>query len=329
MVRDTAIVVSNLSKSYKVAIQRSGWAGIARDFVNRQYRQVEALRGISFEVRKGEVVGLIGPNGAGKTTALKILSGLLHPTSGSAKVAGRVPWERHRDFLCSIGMVMGQRSQLWWELSALDAVLLVARAYGLTPKLVRKRIEELAYILAVQDLMTTPVRNLSLGERMKFELMASLVHNPAILFLDEPTLGLDLMAQRALRGFLRSCNEQYGTTIVLTSHYLSDIQALCPRAIILHQGSIVFDGNLDALRAASQLKLVQVQGIPEYVDLNHWGLQWEASTLCWKGAVDPSQLGTLLRTVIDLGMVSLTVEDPPLEDVIAKIYAEGGLKVHA
>lgn len=318
-----AILVDRLSKTYRVMQQTPGWKGLIKDFIIRRYRDVQALRDVSFAVEQGEIVGLIGPNGAGKTTTLKILAGLLQPTSGMVQVLGHCPAYRRREFLCSIGFVMGQRSQLWWELQALDAIRLVARAYGVPEKDFAARLERLADLLSVTQLLNTPVRSLSLGERMKLELIASLIHGPSVLLLDEPTLGLDLVSQKRLRQFIVDCNKEFGTTVLLTSHYLADIESVCPRLIILHHGQLVYDGKLDALRGLSQRKRLRIQASPDIEHLRQWGLDWFPDDGEWRGTVNLSDLADVLRFALDHGATNLSVEDPPLEDVIAQIYADG------
>lgn len=317
------IVVDDLHKTYRVMKHSPGWKGIVRDFVSRQYVAKEALLGLTFSIDPGEVVGFIGPNGAGKTTTLKILSGLLMPTSGSARVGNFVPGQRKKEFLKSIGAVMGKRSQLWWELDAYNAVHLVATAYGVPESRFRKRFDMMVSLLGVSHLADQPVRNLSLGERMKFELVASLIHGPSVLFLDEPTLGLDLVSQRNLRQFVVDCSREFGTTVLLTSHYLADVETVCPRTLIIREGLLTYDGNLQDLRHVSARKRVRIAGRQDVQEFRRLGLEWVSGRSEWQGTVDPDSLGYLFRIAGELGNVNLTVEDPPLEDVIALIYQGG------
>lgn len=317
------VIVKDLRKSYRVMKHRPGLKGVFRDFTNREYVTKEAVKGISFSIKPGEIVGFIGPNGAGKTTTLKILSGLLVPTSGFVKVGSHIPSLREREFLCSVGAVMGKRSQLWWDLDAYNAVHMVAAAYGVPEQSFRDRFHSMSALLGVKDLRDQPVRNLSLGERMKFELIASLIHGPGVLFLDEPTLGLDLMSQRNLRKFVVDCNEEYGTTVLLTSHYLADIESVCSRTLIIRQGLLAYDGELDSLRHLTAGKRVRIQGSGDARVFRELGLEWNRAKSEWEGVLAPLGLASLLRIAGEMGDVNLTVEDPPLEDVIALIY-EGG-----
>jgi len=248
-VSSPAIKLLGLSKTYRVSRKAPGLAGALRGFVRRDYVDRSAVRDLTFEVGQGEFVGLIGPNGAGKTTTLKMLSGVLHPTSGEAFVLGHVPWRRSPAFLEQIGFVMGQKGQLWWELPAWDTFLLIKEMYGLETAAFRDRVAELSASLGVRDLLDVQVRKLSLGERMKCELIAALLHRPSLIFLDEPTIGLDIASQRAVREFLRMENATRRTTIVLTSHQIADIEQLCRRVIVISSGEVIHDGSLASLRA--------------------------------------------------------------------------------
>ena len=238
--------VRSLQKSYRVPVRETGLKAL-RGVVRRQHSTVEAIRDISFDIEPGEIVGFIGPNGAGKTTTLKILSGLLHPTAGEVLVAGEIPWERRPDYLRQISMVMGNKSQVMWDIPSLDSYVVLGEIYRVPPRELQRRIDELAAMLGVTDLIAKPVRMLSLGERMKCELVASLLHQPAVLFLDEPTLGLDVSVQRRLREFIREYNRRTGATIILTSHYMADVEALCSRLLVIHEGKLIYDGALAGL----------------------------------------------------------------------------------
>ncbi|MEO1068615.1 MAG: ATP-binding cassette domain-containing protein, partial [Cyanobacteria bacterium J06638_6] len=241
------IAVHQLSKRYPVAIKESGIGGTLRHFFRRQYRVVEAVQDISFRIEPGEVVGFLGPNGAGKTTTLKMLTGLIHPSSGTVRVGDHIPFRRRASFLKAITLVMGQKQQLLWDLPALDSLRINGAIYGLSDREFRYRVDELAEMLTLQGKLTQPVRKLSLGERMKAEMMAALLHRPQVLFLDEPTLGLDVNAQVAVREFLRDYNRRYQATILLTSHYMADITALCRRVLLIYQGKLIYDGSLEGL----------------------------------------------------------------------------------
>ena len=244
------IRAEGLTKTYRVADKQPGLRGTLRHFFARSSREVPAVKDVSFSIEAGEIVGFLGPNGAGKTTTLKMLSGLIHPTAGTVEVAGHVPYRRQGNFLRSISLVMGQKQQLIWDLPPLDSLRVNAAVYGLDDAEAKRRITELAEMLELGDELSRPVRKLSLGERMKAELLAALLHRPSVLFLDEPTLGLDVNAQARVRDFLADINRRTGTTVLLTSHYMGDITALCPRVLLIHQGQLFHDGPRDRLTAA-------------------------------------------------------------------------------
>ncbi|NJL53402.1 MAG: ATP-binding cassette domain-containing protein, partial [Hydrococcus sp. SU_1_0] len=228
------IAVDNLSKIYPVAIKQPGLTGTLSHFFRRTYREIKAVQNVSFKIQPGEMVGFLGGNGAGKTTTLKMLTGLIHPSEGEVKVANYVPFRRQPQFLHQTSLVMGQKQQLLWDLPALDSLRINAAVYNIPDRIFKQRLGELATMLDVEDKLHQPVRKLSLGERMKAELLAALLHHPQVLFLDEPTLGLDVNAQVAVREFLQQYNQRYGATILLTSHYMADITALCDRVLCIH-----------------------------------------------------------------------------------------------
>src|SRR3989475_2021645 len=238
-----AIAVSQLSKSFRTYKKQPGFVGAIRGLFRRKYEETLAVQEVSFSIEPGELVGFLGPNGAGKTTTLKMLAGLLYPTSGSAQVLGYVPWERHDGYRRQFALLLGQKNQLWWDLPARESLELNAKIYGLPAAALEKTVAEMSELLAVRDKLNVMVRELSLGERMKMELIASLLHQPKVLFLDEPTIGLDVVSQKTVREFLREHNARQKTTILLTSHYMTDIQELCERVIIIDQGTIFFDGG--------------------------------------------------------------------------------------
>ncbi len=237
------IEVKNLSHSYRTFKKDSGFFNALKDFINRSVVYKQAVKDISFHISSGEIVGLLGANGAGKTTLLKILSGLIYPSSGCVKVMGKIPYNKEKSFLKQIGMVMGQKSQLLWDIPALDSLYIIRELYEIAPLIFEARLDRFKNLLSIGDLMYTPVRNLSLGERMKFELVAALIHNPKVLFLDEPTIGLDIISQRAIRDFLLNINQSEGTTIIVTSHYMRDIEVLAKRLLIMEKGAILYDGS--------------------------------------------------------------------------------------
>lgn len=295
-----------------------------RGLFHREYREVEAVRGIDLTVEQGEFVAFLGPNGAGKTTTLKLLSGVINPTDGSATVMGYVPWERKNEYRRRFALVMGQKNQLWWDLPAQESYRLHQQIYGIDPQEFKQRLQELADLLDVARLLGQPVRELSLGERMKMELMAALLHSPDVLFLDEPTIGLDVIAQHNIQQFLRYYQEKRKITILLTSHYMKDVAALCKRVVIIADGRIQYDGSLSGIiDKFSGSKIVTLQ-FAEDVQPNNLGLIGEVLDTNWPKAririprADvPSRLAQALR---DHTVADVSVEDPPLEDVIADLF---------
>jgi ABC-2 type transport system ATP-binding protein len=322
------IEVRTLTKDYRVHERQPGLVGSLRSFVRRRYRIVRAVDAISFDIAKGEIVGFLGANGAGKTTTMKMLAGLLHPTSGAATVAGFTPKQRQRDFLCSITMVMGQKQQLVWDLPAEDTFLLNKAIYGVPEEDYRQRLADLSDMLELHDLRKRQVRKLSLGERMKCELAAALLHGPQVLFLDEPTIGLDVNMQQALRGFIADYNRRSGAAILLTSHYMADVTALCRRIIVIDHGRLIFDGDLRALAERSAIaKILKLRfstpqprerlaafGTVEGCD----GLEAELRV--------PREAVTEVaaRLLSDLPVADIGIEDVPIEEVIGRLFQQGG-----
>lgn len=244
-----AIDVQDLRKTFKVQKNREGLKGAFLDLFSREYNEVAAVKDISFRIPQGEICGYIGENGAGKSTTIKMLTGILVPTSGHLKVGGYVPYEDREKFVSNIGVVFGQRSQLWWDIGVIESFQLLRKVYQVSATDFKRRLDELVERLQLQDLLSRPVRKLSLGQRMRCELVAALLHNPSIVFLDEPTIGLDIMVKSEIREFLKDMNRDHGTTILLTTHDLQDIEALCSRVIMLDDGNIIYDGGLEDLKA--------------------------------------------------------------------------------
>jgi ABC-2 type transport system ATP-binding protein len=300
--------VAGLEKVFKVPEREAGLRASVASLFNRRWRDVRAVDGVSFEVGPGEVVGFLGPNGAGKTTTLKMLSGLLHPTGGEARVLGHVPWKRERDYLRRMTLVMGNRNQLQWDLPALDSFELNRAIYRLPREDFRTTRDELIELLDIGDLVRKPVRQLSLGERMKVEVVGSLLHLPQVLFLDEPTIGLDVTMQKRIRSFVAAYNERYGATVLLTSHYMADVEALCKRVIVIHHGRLLFDGRLDAL----------VDRFGAYKTIE--AVLADGETLTLQVPRDETSAATA-RLLADHDVHDLTVEDPPIEDVIEQVFA--------
>jgi viologen exporter family transport system ATP-binding protein len=318
------IRVADLRKTFRVPVRDEGLRNAVKSLFRREHREIQAVDGISFDIDPGEVVGFLGPNGAGKTTTLKMLSGLLYPTSGEATVLGHVPSRRESSFLRRITMVMGNRSQLEWDLPALDSFELIRAIYRLPPDEFRRRRDEYVELLDLGDLVHKPVRNLSLGERMKMETVGALLHRPQVLFLDEPTLGLDVTMQKRIRSFIAEYNTRHGATVLLTSHYMADVQALCRRVIVIHHGRILFDGALAALAARfNATKTIGVTLKEGSADLSAYGevLSTEDGRVLLRvaRAATPEVTTRLLR---DLPVADLTIEDPPIEDVIEQVFAD-------
>ncbi len=327
MTQLSAIYVQSLSKTYRVPEREAGFKAAVRSFFRRKYRDVEAVKEVSFGINRGEVVGFLGPNGAGKTTTLKMLSGLLHPTGGAANVLGFTPWERRPDFLRSITLVMGQRNRLSWDIPAADSFLLNQAVYGIDDAQYKRTLAELDELLDLAPIIKKPVRNLSLGERMKCELAAGLLHRPQVLFLDEPTIGLDITAQARIRSFLREYNRRTGATILLTSHYMADVTALCERIIMIHHGQLKYDGGItDLSRRIAPVKLIGValrDGIE--ADLTRYGeLAAEENENGRRMIQVPADevASVTARLLSELPVQDLNIEDVPIEAVIERAFNE-------
>ena len=324
------IAVGNLSKAYKVSAKAPGLVGTLRHFVRRRHRLIEAVREISFTIEPGEIVGFLGPNGAGKTTTLKMLTGLIHPTSGDVDVAGHWPFHRRAEFLKTITLVMGNKQQLAWDIPAMDSLRINAAVYEIPRPDFGRRVGELAEMLELDGQLTQPVRKLSLGERMKAELLAALLHRPQVLFLDEPTLGLDINAQAAVRDFLRDYNARYGATVLLTSHYMADITALCPRVLMIHEGNLIYDGSLEGVlkRFAPYREVTVELTSPVTADeLAGYGEVESAEGQRARLLVQRDELtGTVTRLLAERDVVDLTVADPPVEQIIGRVFAEGSVQ---
>jgi len=323
------ITVENLSKVYPIAVKNTGLKGAIQHFFKRNYRYVNAVKDVTFYVEPGEIVGFLGANGAGKTTTLKMLTGLIHPSQGRVRVAGYQPFRRQHSFLRQMSLVMGQKQQLLWDLPAIDSLKINAAVYQIPDTEFRRRVGEFSEMLALEEKLSQPVRKLSLGERMKAELLAALLHHPKVLFLDEPTLGLDVNAQAAVREFLRDYNQRHQATMILTSHYMADITALCKRVILMHQGGLFYDGDLDKLVerfAPYREVLVEfAHSLPEEKLAQYGELEdiegREARFIIRRE--DLTQTTTKLLTQLDV--VDLKVSDPPIEEIIGRLLHQGGL----
>lgn len=320
---EPAIELDALIKSFQVPEREAGLGAALKSLVHRRTKTVTAVGGISLTIDPGEVIGFLGPNGAGKTTTLKVLSGLLFPTSGRVRVLGYEPQRRQREFLRKIALVMGNRNQLQWDIPASDSFELNRAVYQIPPGQFRRTRDELVELLDVGDLVRKPVRTLSLGERMKVEIVGSLLHLPSVLFLDEPTIGLDVVMQKRIRSFIADYNVRYGATVVLTSHYMADVQALARRVVVIHHGRLLFDGQLAQLAEDfASYKTIEVT-LESACDLSRYGevvgQDAEKVTLRVAKADTAAVTAALLA---DHAVLDLTVEDPPIDDVIEMVFAQ-------
>ena len=319
------IEIEGLAKSYFVYQKKEGlWASL-RGLFRRQYREVHAVRGIDLAVSRGEFVAFLGPNGAGKTTTLKLLSGVISPTRGTARVMGHVPWKRENAYRRRFALVMGQKNQLWWDLPAQESFRLHQQIYRIPQDQFQRTRDELTGLLAVRDLLRQPVRELSLGERMKMELTAALLHSPDVLFLDEPTIGLDVVAQHSIQQFLKHYQQERRITILLTSHYMKDVAALCRRVVIIAQGRIEHDGSLSGIvDSFSSDKIVTLQFAQDQplTALDRFGRVLEFQPPRAKLRIDRADVAKTLAAILAQHSVEdVIVEDPPLEEVIADVFS--------
>src|SRR5947209_4902500 len=319
-----------LTKTYRVAQKNEGVLGALRGLYRREYREVRAVDRISFRIEPGEMVAFLGPNGAGKTTTLKMLSGLIYPASGTAQVLGFVPWQRADAFRRLFALVMGQKNQLWWDLPASDSFQLHREIYSLDAAEFRKTLDDLTELFKVKQLVRQPVRELSLGERMKMELIAALLHRPRLLLLDEPTIGLDVMAQATIQKCLKEYNATRGVTMLLTSHYMRDVEALCKRVLVITHGKVVYDGPLAKITEMfGQSKLVKLHfdgdGVP--ADLERFGELTSCEGPVVDLKVERARVGEVLGAILDSHtVIDMSVKDPPLDQIIARVFEEAGAR---
>ena len=320
----SAISVKELSKTYIVSERSAGIRAALRGLFRREKKEVKAVKSISLEIEPGEIVGFLGPNGAGKTTTLKMLSGLLHPTVGQGLVLGYEPHRREKDFLKQITLVTGQRNQLVWDIPAIDSFEVNQAVYGIDRNQFKRTVDEYIELLELQELIRKPVRQLSLGERMKVEIAAALLHRPKVLFLDEPTLGLDVPMQRRIRSFIADYNKQEGATVLLTSHYMADVQALCKRVIVIHHGVILFDGELsDLVHQFTGYKEIVVEPKDRATDLSRYGEITSEDSGRVSLRVPRAEVPTVAAKLLaDVPLFDLSVEEPPIEDVIERVFAQ-------
>jgi ABC-2 type transport system ATP-binding protein len=321
---ESVVHVNELTKIFKVPEREPGLRAAAKALVRRTTRDVHAVEAISFDIEPGEVVGFLGPNGAGKTTTLKMLAGLLYPTSGEARVLGHIPSKREKDYLRRMTMVMGNRNQLQWDIPALDSFELYRAIYRLRREDYLAMRDELVELLDVGDLVRKPVRNLSLGERMKVEIVGSLLHRPQVLFLDEPTIGLDVTMQKRIRTFVAEYNQRHGATVLLTSHYMADVEALCKRVIVIHHGRILFDGALSSLAnefaAYKTIGVLLENGNAELGGYGEVIFRDGDRTVLRVPKAETSRIAA--RLLSEHEVLDLTIEEPPIEDVIELVFAQ-------
>ncbi len=320
-----AIHIKDLSKVYVVNQQEAGAKAAIQSLVHRRKLEIPAVDGVSFDLAPGEIVGFLGPNGAGKTTTLKMLSGLLHPTSGELSVLGHIPWKREKSFLRQITLVMGQRNQMVWDIPAINSFELNRVIYRIPVEDYRRMLSELTELLELEPLLHKPVRNLSLGERMKCEIAAALLHRPSVVFLDEPTIGLDVTMQRRIRSFITEYNRRFGATVLLTSHYMADVEALCKRVVVIHHGKLLFDGQLAALvQRFTQHKTIIVQIGDSQADMAQYGEVISSEGGRFTLRIPKAETAHVTeRLLADLPVIDLLVEDPPIEEVIERVFAQG------
>lgn len=322
------ISVHNLEKIFKVSVKEPGLMGSLQGLLRRKYVSKSALNGVSLQIQRGEMVGLIGANGAGKTTLVKILAGIIHPSAGSVSVLGHNPWDRSNELRRQMALIMGQKAQLWYDLPALDSYLLLKEIYQIPAALYRQQIEFLSDVLQIKDQLKVQVRKLSLGERMKVELMGALLHRPSVIYLDEPTIGLDIMAQKAVRKFLKDYQAEFQPIVLLTSHYMEDIKELCPRVVLIKNGSLIYDGELKTIQRqfGEQKRLVlTIEDMPSLlpaIDPQLGKLEAVDSKIILSTTRSQltKALDALLRHFVP---TDITVSDPAIEDVIESFLAKG------
>ena len=320
------IEIDSLCKSYRVYQKAEGLMGSLKGLFKREYREVQAVRDVSLRVERGEFVAFLGPNGAGKTTTLKLLSGVIYPTSGRATVMGFVPWERANEYRRRFALVMGQKNQLWWDLPAQESFRLHQQIYHINPAQFQETLGELTEMLDIGKLLKQPVRELSLGERMKMQLTAALLHSPEVLFLDEPTIGLDVVAQHRIQQFLKAYQERRQITVLLTSHYMKDVAALCQRVVIVAQGQIKYDGSLAGIVdkfSSQKLITLQLADNSTVTGLDRFGDVELVELPKVKLRVQRTQVPRALAAILAEHTVEdVVVEDPPLEEVIAAMFSQ-------
>ncbi len=325
------ISVSHLRKTYKTSTKQEGAAGLLRNIFARTYKEIEAVKEISFEIEQGELVGFVGPNGAGKTTTMKMLAGILFPTSGEINVLGHTPFEKSHDYLRQISFIMGQKNQMLWELPAVDTFRLNKTIYGVSDAEYKKTLGELVEMLDAQEIIDQPIKTLSLGQRMKAELISTLIHKPKVLFLDEPTIGLDVVAQKNIRDFIQQYQSFYKATILLTSHYMEDVRRLANRVIIIDHGALLYDGDIEKLvKKYAKTKSIEivVDDMPNTADLEKIGsvesIEFPKIRFRASRKDVPELIAKISKTI---GFIDITVEEEKIEDIIRTIFEKSSVKV--
>ncbi len=321
-----AIKIENLCKTFEYYEKGQGLQGSVRNLFFRKKLKKEAVKDLNFTVQQGEIVGFLGPNGAGKTTSLKMLSGILHPSGGRAEVLGYTPWERKNDFKRRISIIMGQKNQLWWDLPAIDSMNLNKQIYQIDEGKYKQRLAEMTALLNVEKLLNIQVRRLSLGERMKMEIIAALLHQPEVLFLDEPTIGLDIISQKGIREFLKKYNAATGVTILLTSHYMDDISDLCRRSVVINHGEVIYDDETEQIRGLlGNKKLVKLKlEVAAEMDFSEYGIVKERQENEITLEVEKEKVKEITKELLTKYMVTdFSVEDVPLEEGVAALYQAG------
>ncbi|WP_243450154.1 ABC transporter ATP-binding protein [Neobacillus terrae] len=321
------IKVEGLGKSFKVAKRTEGLRQSVRSLFHREYTTVQALKDISFSIEPGEIVGYIGPNGAGKSTTIKIMSGILVPDQGSCSIMGYTPWKERVAYVKNIGVVFGQRSQLWWDVPVIDSFELLRDIYKVAPQDYKQNVELLVETLHLQDILYSPVRQLSLGQRMRCEIAASLIHSPQILFLDEPTIGLDAVSKLAVRQFIKTINKEKGITVILTTHDMNDIEALANRVILIGRGSLLFDGNLNELRSKFGTQKTIVADYQQNVNPiqipNASIVSWTPERAILNVDTNKAVISEVITQLSDqLELIDVSIEGKPIEEIVLQLYKE-------
>ena len=319
------IIVKNLKKTYKTHRREQGLLNAMKSLVHRKYEYKEALKGISFEVDEGEILGLIGPNGAGKSTAIKALSGVLFPSSGEVNVLGFIPWRDRIKYVKHIGVVFGQKEQLWWDIPAVDTFYLHKDLFEIDEKVFEKRLNHMVKILQIEDIMKTPVRDLSLGERMKCKIVAALIHNPKLVFLDEPTIGLDIVAKERFVDFIKDINKKYNTTFIVTTHDMQDVERLCKRIVIINHGEIIYDGYLEHIKN----KFIKKKVVDAKIEDGKTNFKLKGCKIIQKTKyelkieldLEKNTIKNLVNHLLNnFNIIDINIQDPSIEEIIKNIY---------